>query len=97
MYKTDSNHLAVKRALQDAGRPVFDAARLGGGVSDLISQHLDGRIVFIEVKRPGPPSARVLTPAEEKFRALWPSAYAVAQSCEEALQAVGVVPLVPIT
>ncbi len=76
---------------------MFDAAKMGGGLADLISEHIDGRIVFIEVKRPGPPSARTLTPAEEKFRALWPHSYVIAQSQEEALRAVGVVPLVPTT
>ncbi len=97
MYRLDFNHLVVKRAIKDAGRPVYDAGKLGSGLSDLISQHVDGRIVFIEVKRPGPPSARTLTPAEEKFRALWPDSYVIVQSPEEALRAVGVVPLVPIT
>ncbi len=59
-------------------------------MSDLISRHVDGHIVFIEIKRPGPPSARTLTPAETKFRALWPDVYAIVQSEEEALRAVGV-------
>jgi hypothetical protein len=48
--------------------------------------------VFIEIKRPGPPSARKLTFSEETLRALFPEAYAVVQSVAEALAAVGLIP-----
>jgi hypothetical protein len=91
-YKLDANHLPIKRALQDAGRPVFDSAHMGNGLSDLITTHVDGRVLFVEIKRPGPPSARRLTPAEEKFRRKFPEAHVIVQSIDEALRAVGLLP-----
>ena len=89
MYKLDEGHGKIKKAIQDAGRPVFDAAAKGSGLPDLISEHLDGHVVFIEIKRPGPPSARRLTPKEEAFRALFPTSYVIVQSADEALAALG--------
>jgi len=90
-YRTDGNHGEIKRALQAIARPVYDAARLGYGISDLITRHLDGSIVFMEIKRDDVvPSARKLTPAEAAFRALWPDRYVVVKTVEEALAAVGV-------
>lgn len=90
-YQTDRNHLAIKRALQAIARPVYDAARLGFGISDLITRHLDGGIVFMEVKRDDvSPSRRKLTDDEAAFRALWPDRYVVVTTAEEALRAVGV-------
>ncbi len=89
-YKLDAQHLPIKRALVKAGRPVFDSAKMGGGLSDLITRHIDGHIVFMEIKNPGPPSSRKLTPAEEKFRAIFPDAYVIVQSIDEAFRAVGV-------
>ncbi len=90
MFKPDVNHGEIKRALIKAGRPVFDAAKFGGGISDLITTHINGRVVFIEVKRPGPPSARRLTDAEVKFQRLFPDSYFIVQTEDEALRAVGV-------
>lgn len=93
MYKLDAGHGEIKRALQDAGRPVFDAAKFGGGLPDLVVEHVDGRVLFLEIKRPGPPSARKLTPAEDAFRAVFPRSYVIAQSVDEALRAVGLLPV----
>lgn len=91
MYRTDNNHGRIKQALQRVARPVYDAARLGFGVSDLITRHIDGGIVFMEVKRADvSPSGRRLTPAEEAFRALWPDRYVVVLTEEDALRAVGI-------
>ncbi len=90
MWKPDVNHLEIKRCLQGAGRPVFDSGHMGSGLSDLITTHVDGHVVFIEVKRPGPPSARKLSPAELKFSKMFPGSYVVVQSKAEALRAVGV-------
>lgn len=91
MYRTDPRHGEIKRALQRIARPVYDAARLGFGVSDLITRALDGQIVFMEIKRDDvPPSARKLNANEKAFRALWPDRYFVVLTVEEALAAVGV-------
>lgn len=89
MYKLDANHLEIKNALLEAGRPVFDSGHMGSGLSDLITTHVDGHVIFVEVKRNGPPSARKLTPAEEKFRKKFPQAHVVVQTKSEALRAVG--------
>lgn len=48
-----------------------------------------GYPVFVEVKRPGPPWVRKLTPSEAKLQALFPQFYVVVQDVEEALAAVG--------
>lgn len=39
---------------------------------------------LVEVKKPGPPSARKLTPKEQKLKDGWQGHYIVAQSGEEA-------------
>lgn len=93
MYRTDANHLEIKRALQSAGCTVFDGARVGQGFPDLVARKRGGPVVFLEVKDGTlPPSRRTLTLAEQAFQAQWGDAYHVVLTAEEALQAVGVLP-----
>jgi hypothetical protein len=55
----------------------------------LLTKHRDGWPLFLELKREGPPSCRKLTASEEALRAMFPQFFAVAQTIEEAFQAIG--------
>ena len=89
MQKYDSNHKALTAVLRRVGRPFVDVARHPGFGCDIVAQHRDGFVMFIEVKRPGPPSVRKLTESEEVLRSLFPNFYRVVQTEEELLAAVG--------
>jgi hypothetical protein len=65
----DQNHLGVVLALRAAGCVVVDTASLGQGIPDLWAQSPQGRAIWIEVKRPGPKSARKLTESEAAWHA----------------------------
>ena len=91
--KTDANHAQVVQALRDAGCGVLDLARMGEGCPDLLAHGptYPWRAILLEVKDGSkPPSARKLTPDQEKFHAAWKGALAVVTTVEEALDAVGV-------
>lgn len=93
--KVDANHAAIVRALSDVGCGVVDLSAVGGGVPDLLV-HPPGyphceRMVLLEIKDGSkPPSARKLTPAQEKFHAGWKGLLRVVTTVDEALAAVGV-------
>jgi hypothetical protein len=89
MYKRDSSHASIKAALLAAGRPVKDVAHLAGLGCDLITEHVDGYPLFLELKRKGPPSVRKLTDSEKALQAMFPMFFKVAQDEVEALRAVG--------
>lgn len=87
--KVDANHAEIRDGLRAVlgSKSVVDTSSIGGGYGDLMVAR-EGVTSWIEIKRPGPPSARKLTPAEEKFRR-WCDAhkigYLVVQSLDEAL------------
>lgn len=89
MYRTDVNHLPIKRALERIGRPVKDVARYHGFGCDLVTETLGGEVVFLEIKKPGPPHCRKLTESEQALQKLFPWSYFVVQTEEEALRACG--------
>lgn len=66
--RTDGNHAAIRDALRKVpGLVVVDTHALGDGFPDL-ALGWRGRWVLVEIKDPAkPPSARRLTPDEEKF------------------------------
>lgn len=90
MYRRDRNHGEIQQALLDAGRPVHDVSRHHGLGCDIVTEHRDGSLVLLEVKRPGPPSARKLTASETALQAKFPASFVVVQSISEALLAVGI-------
>lgn len=92
LVKRDSSHAPIKQALLDVGRPLRDVSHLAGLGCDFIVEHLDGYPIFLEAKPDGPPSKRKLTPSEEALRAMFPRFFKVAQTPEEALEAVGLCP-----
>jgi hypothetical protein len=86
LIKRDANHGQIRAALVAAGVAVFDAAYAGRGMSDLLARHRDGRVMLLEVKRD---KRATLTEAEHDFAALFPEAYVIVTTPEEALAAVG--------
>jgi hypothetical protein len=65
------------------GCSVADLSRIGGGIPDL-AVGLYGRTVLVEVKDGRkPPSARKLTPDEDRFRRGWKGYYAIVESLDD--------------
>ena len=88
--KTDANQGEIVQALRDVGCTVQSLAPVGDGVPDLLVGYR-GVNLLLEVKDGNkPPSARKLTPDQEKFHATWRGQKAVVTSREEALRAVGI-------
>ena len=86
--KVDANHQAIVACFKACGARVLSLAGLGDGVPDLLVEK-GGRLILVEVKDGAkPPSARKLTPDQEKWHAEWSGApvYVV----EDIEQAVGV-------
>ncbi len=87
--KHDVNHVPLCAVLRRLGWPYREAAHYHGLGCDIITKHRDGSPRFIEFKRPGPPSCRKLTESEELLQRLLPEFYAVVQTEDELLTAVG--------
>lgn len=88
--KVDDNQPRIVDTLRRAGVTVRVMSEVGGGFPDLICLHkTTGAILMLEVKDGAkPPSARKLTPMEEKFASVWPTV--VVNNEREALEACGV-------
>lgn len=88
--RTDANHAEIVAALRAVGATVRSLAAVGSGVPDLLVG-FRGTNVLLEVKDGRkPPSARKLTPDEERFLATWRGRAVVVESVSEALAAIGV-------
>lgn len=87
--RTDANHETIRTALRGLQIHVEDTAAVGRGFPDLLACH-GGRVVAVEVKDGSkPPSARTLTPDEQRWRAKWEAAggrYAVVETIDQAIQ-----------
>ena len=87
--RTDDNHGAIVTALRKIGCSVLSLAPLGKGAPDLLVW-IRGRYYLLEVKDGAKaPSARKLTPDEEKFHATWGGDIAIVESIEDAIRTVG--------
>ena len=85
--KVDANQSQLVKALRDGGCEVECLHAVGGGVADLLV-YCRSKLHLLEVKDGAkPPSARKLTPDQERWHRYWP--VAVVTSVEEALAAVG--------
>lgn len=83
--KVDANQSEIVDALRGAGASVSITSDAGSGFPDLCIG-IDFRNGFFEVKDGAkPPSARKLTPDQEKFRREWKGHYCVVSTVEEAL------------
>jgi hypothetical protein len=100
--KVDTNQAAVVDALRRAGCSVQCLHTLGGGVPDLLVGRevptggpfgRERRTFLIEVKDGArPPSERKLTPDQVLWHREWRGHVAVAESVEDALRVVGLLP-----
>lgn len=88
--KKDANHVEIVAALRKAGATVVDLGAVGHGVPDLLIGHR-GRTMLMEIKDGAKcPSARHLTPDQEKFFAAWQGGtLAVVDSVDAALRMLG--------
>lgn len=84
--KRDVNHKDVGDYLRELGYSVMDLADHGDGVPDY-AVGKPGFACMVEVKKPGPASARKLTEAEQRVRDNWEGPYIVVQSGQEAAAA----------
>jgi hypothetical protein len=81
--RRDVNHVSVGDYLRALGWSVLDIADHGDGVPDYAVSR-EGYSALVEVKRPGPRSARKLTEKEQAVKDAWQGGYVIAQSGEEA-------------
>ena len=82
--RRDANHKTVGDYLRAQGWSVLDLADHGDGITDYVvgKPHF---AALLEVKDPSkPPSARKLTPKEQKVRDAWQGPYIVALTGEQA-------------
>lgn len=88
--KRDDNHQEIVTALRQAGASVIDLGAVGHGVPDLLVGHR-GKTLLLEIKDGKKcPSARHLTPDQEKFFASWQGGtLAVVDNVEAALRMLG--------
>ena len=69
--KIDANQPDIVQALRDYGCQVWSTAAMGGGFPDLLVLH-KGVLLLMEIKDGAkPPSARGLTPDQQKWHAAW--------------------------
>jgi len=69
--RKDSNHNEIVKAFRQLGASVHDTAQLGAGFPDICAA-IGKTNVLIEIKDgEKPPSARKLTPDEQKFHDEW--------------------------
>lgn len=88
--RVDANQETVVKALRAIGCKVYVSSSFGQGFPDLVVLTPRRSIVLLEVKDGNkPPSARKLTPDQEKFHELWDGGpvYVVA-TVDEAINAV---------
>ncbi len=88
--KVDANQAEIVAALRAVGATVTPTHTAGAGFPDL-AVGFRGINLLIEVKDgTKPPSARKLTPDQEKWHATWTGQKAVVSSVAEALAVLGI-------
>lgn len=84
--RTDDNHAKDIGEIEDAGFSVADTSAFGGGFPDIVVGGFCLNFLF-EIKNPNrPPSARILTPAQIRFRDSWKGQYNIIECADEALE-----------
>lgn len=87
--KVDANHAEIVEALRRIGCSVASLAMVGAGYPDLLVAVDRSRTLLLEVKDGKKrPSARKLTPDEERFFQEWSGEVYVVTSVEEAVAVV---------
>lgn len=92
--RRDANHADVIKAVKGIGASVLDLADLGGGCPDVLVG-FRGVNLLLEIKDGRKsPSARKLTPAEQKFFRDWRGTVYIVFSPEDAINIVNQMTLV---
>jgi len=92
--KVDANQREVVKALRHAGASVQHLHAVGEGCPDILVG-FRSRNYLLEIKDgKKPPSARKLTPDQEKWHGAWLGDVHVVKSVTEALFAIGISPVV---
>lgn len=85
LARVDANQPAIVEALRKMGATVLHLHTIGKGAPD-IAVGYKGKNALVEIKDGSkPPSARKLTPDEEKFHAEWRGQVTVIESVDEAI------------
>lgn len=86
--KVDANHGEIVEALRKIGASVQSLHAVGQGCPDILVGWR-GMLTLLEIKDGAkPPSARKLTPDQERWHAEWRGQVAVVENVEQALAAV---------
>ena len=88
LARVDTSQRPIAQALRDARLPIAYLHQLGGGVPDMLTQHVDGHLVLIEAKSPGARTKPKTKALQDAFSRLWPVHRC--ETIEDALRAVGV-------
>lgn len=89
--RVDANQGVIVRALRKIGCSVQDLSKVGEGCCDILVGVL-GLNLLMEIKDgEKPPSARKLTPAQQKWHASWRGQKAVVESVEDAVEIVNAI------
>lgn len=90
--KVDENQAEIVEALRAVGASVTVTSQLGGGFPDLVVGYRNEANYLLELKDGRkPPSARKLTPDEERWHKAWRGLVVVVASVDEALRAIGAI------
>lgn len=88
--RIDANQKAIVTALRQRGASVVSLAPIGKGVPDVLCAYR-GTLYLLEIKDgKKAPSARPLTPDQQKFHMVWKDVTHTVLSVEEALQVIGI-------
>lgn len=83
--KRDRNHKEIESILLRCGMSVADTSALGKGFPDLVVA-MNGQTFLVEIKDGAlPPSARKLTPDEQKFHDAWKGKIIIICDVDEAV------------
>jgi hypothetical protein len=86
--KVDANQAEIVAALRQIGASVQPLHAVGQGCPDLLVGWR-GMVSLLEIKDGSkPPSARKLTPDQEKWHAAWRGQVAVVETVEQAIAAI---------
>jgi len=84
--RTDDNQKAIVDELRRLGYSVQSLASVGEGCPDIICGWR-GKNYCFELKSPGPPSSRRLTPDQLRWHTDWQGQVSVIETVEQALRA----------
>lgn len=83
--RIDANQPAIVAAIRKLGATVLHLHTIGKGAPDILIGY-QGKNALVELKDGAkPPSARKLTPDEQKFHAEWRGQVAIIESVDEAI------------